>query len=244
MDGRFQAFTEGGLFQIDGSTPNYQLVQSMVAISQLIRIETVRNDKNIPYEGQFWVCSFTFSAEVPLYGFSTDPGVGISIWDSYSNDGRTYTVRLITETQATVRFFVFSNVPPVDHGFGLQVFNERSQLIADALTPFYRVLDVVQDVYMNGTGWTVEGAPSPQWQQRLYDRPVLISGMWPAHFIWGSSNSNQRLWDILEISAVRVSGGNVSWGTLLYNGGRHPNVATFRECWHYRFMVLDGTGII
>ncbi|KGS73360.1 hypothetical protein X947_5801 [Burkholderia pseudomallei MSHR7334] len=64
------------------------------------------------------------------------------------------------------------------------------------------------------------------------------------HFIWGSSNNNQRLWDILEISAVRVSGGNVSWGTLLYNGGRHPNVATFRECWHYRFMVLDGTGII
>ncbi|WP_235372419.1 hypothetical protein [Burkholderia pseudomallei] len=92
------------------------------------------------------------------------------------------------------------------------MFNERSQLIADALTPFYRVLDVVQDVYMNGTGWTVEGAPSPQWQQRLYDRPVLISGMWPAHFIWGSSNSNQRLWDILEISAVRVSGGNVSLG--------------------------------
>ncbi|AIO64889.1 hypothetical protein [Burkholderia oklahomensis] len=240
----FQAFTESGVFQIDGTTPNYQLVQSMSAVSQLIRIDTVWNDKNIQFQGQFWVCSFTFSAEVPLYAFSADAGVGVSLWDAKSGDGRTYTVRFITEVQATVRLFVFSKAPVSGRGFGLQVFDGQGQLIADAASPFYRVLDVIYDGYMRGTGWTVEGAPSPQWQQRSYDRPVLISGMWPAHYIWGSSNTNQRLWDVLEISAVRVSGGSVSWGTLLYNGGRGPNITTFCECWRYRFMVLDGTGII
>ncbi|OXI39623.1 hypothetical protein CFB84_25085, partial [Burkholderia aenigmatica] len=34
------------------------------------------------------------------------------------------------------------------------------------------------------------------------------------------------------------------WGTSLYNGGRTPNFSGFREQYHSRFMVLDGTGIV
>lgn len=247
MAAGFQAFTDSGVFQIDGLTPNYQLVQSMSAVSQSIRIDTAWNDKNIQYQGQFWMCSFTFSAEAPLYAFSADSGVGVSLWDANSRDGQTYTVRFITEVQTTVRFFVFSKVPVSSRGFGLQVFDGHGQLIADAASPFFRVLDVVYDAYMpanGGEGWTVEGAPNPPWQLRSYGRPVLISSMWAAHYIWGSSNSNQRLWDILEIGMVRVSGGDVSWGTQIYNGGRAPNITTFRECWRMQFMVIDGTGII
>ncbi|WP_175995252.1 hypothetical protein, partial [Burkholderia vietnamiensis] len=162
-----------------------------------------------------------------------------------SNFGANHTVRWVNSARAlTVRLFIFSQVPASGGNFGLQVFNPQGQLIADATTPFFRVLDVIYEEYLSGTGWTVEGAPNPQWHQRSYDRPVLISGLWPTHYIWGSSNSNQMLWDILEIGCVRVSGGDVSWGTRLYNGGRSPNIATFRECWHSRFMVLDGTGIV
>lgn len=243
----FQAFTESGVFQIDGQTPNYQLVQSMSAVSQWIGIDTVRNNANYQYHGDFWVASFTFSANMPLYAFSADAGVGISLWDAKSDDGRTYTVRFITEVQATVRLFVFSNVRPSGNRFGLQVFDQQGRLIADAASPFFRVLDVAYDAYIpanGGEGWTVEGAPNPPWQLRSYGRPVLISSMWAAHYIWGSSNSNQRLWDILEIGTVRVNGGDVGWGTRIYNGGRAPNITTFRECWRMQFMVIDGTGII
>lgn len=241
----FQAFTDGGVFQIDGLTPNYQLIQRLEAVSQQTTVETVYNNASIQYVGTYWVCSFSFTADQPLYAFSADPSVGVSLWDAKaSKDGRTYTVRFITEGQATVRLFVFSNVPATGSRYGLQVFSPNGTLIADAASPFFRVLDVIESRYMGDTGWTVTGSPNPAWEQRAYGRPVLISGMWPSHYIWGASNSNQRLWDILEVGTVRVNGDVVSWGTRIYNGGRTPNITTFRECWHTRFMVLDGTGIV
>lgn len=250
MDARFQAFTNSGIFQIDGATPNYQMTQSMSSVSQRARIKTVYNNgAAVQFEGEYWVVSFTFVADFPLYAFSADSGVGVSLWDAKSVDssGRLFTVRLITTVQSTVRFFVFSKTPVSGGNYGLQVFDERQQLIADALIPFYRVLDVISDAYMpaNGAeGWTVEGAPNPPQQSRSYGRPVLISGMWPAHYLWGASNTSQKLYDVLEISSVSVANGTVTWGTALFNGGRAPNVTTFRECWRSRFMVIDGTGII
>ncbi|WP_081896664.1 MULTISPECIES: hypothetical protein [Burkholderia] len=248
MEAGFQAFTDGGVFQIDGKTPNYQLVQSMSGVSQRTSVQTVwNNDHKLQFYGEYWICSFTFSADEPLYAFQADPGVGVALWDTTSADGsgRLFTVRLITTQQATVRLFVFSKVPVSSSKFGLQVFDENESLIADAASPFYRVLDVIQEGYLgNDLGWVVAGAPSPSDLSRSYGRPVLISALWSSHYIWGSSNSNQRLWDILEIGMVWVTGDTVSWGTRLFNGGRSPNVATFRECWRTRFMVLDGTGIV
>lgn len=241
----FQAFTDSGVFQIDGLTPNYQLVQRLEAVSQQTTVETVYNNASIQYYGTYWMCSFVFTADRPLYAFCADPGVGVSLWDAKaSKDGRTYTVRFITEAQTTVRLFVFSNVPATGSRYGLQVFGPNGTLIADAASPFYRVLDVIESRYMGDAGWAVTGSPNPSWDQRAYGRPVLISGLWPAHYIWGSSNSSQRLWDVLEIGTVRVTGDVISWGTRIYNGGRSPNITTFRECWHMRFMVLDGTGIV
>lgn len=247
MAAGFQAFTDGGALQIDGQTPNYQLVESMSGVSQRTRVPTVWNDDHrLQFYGEYWICSFTFTADEPLYAFHADPGVGVALWDAASDgSGRLFTVRLITTQQATVRFFVFSKVPASSSKFGLQVFDERGSLIADAASPFYRVLDVIQENYMgDDLGWTVTGAPNPQDRSKSYGRPVLISALWSSHYIWGSSNSNQLLRDILEIGTVSVTGDTVTWGTRLFNGGRSPNISTFRECWRTRFMVLDGTGIL
>ncbi|WP_431820235.1 hypothetical protein [Burkholderia sp. F1] len=248
MTAGFQAFSDSGVFQIDGLTPNYQLVQSMSGVSQRTRVPTVWNDGHgRQFYGEYWICSFTFAADEPLYAFHADPGIGVALWDAGALDGngRQFTVRLITTQQAMVRFFVFSKVPASSSNFGLQVFDERGSLIADATSPFYRVLDVIQENYMgDDLGWVVAGAPNPPDRSKSYGRPVLISALWSAHYIWGSSNSNQLLWDILEIGTVSVSGDAVTWGTRVFNGGRTPNVTTFRECWRTRFMVLDGTGIV
>lgn len=44
MTAGFQAFTDSGVLQIDGLTPNYQLVQSFTAVSQMTSVNTVYND--------------------------------------------------------------------------------------------------------------------------------------------------------------------------------------------------------
>ncbi|QIX17311.1 hypothetical protein [Burkholderia multivorans] len=240
----FQAFTDSGLFQIDGSTPNYQLTASLAAVTQQTTIDTVVNNASIQYRGTYWFCSFTFQADSPpLWAFVADGGVMVTPW-KFSRSGSIYTVQLITASQTTVRLFVYSRVTVPSSNFGMQVFDASGTLIADAFQPFCKVLDVVSDQYLPGYGWTVEGFPLENRQSRDYGRPVAIAGMWPAHYISGSTNSNQRLWDIAEMSAVGVSGGVVTWELHRYNGGPPPNISCYRECMHSRFMVLDMTGVL
>ncbi|CAB3747512.1 hypothetical protein GQ57_38200 [Burkholderia sp. MSh2] len=240
----FQAFTDSGLFQIDGSTPNYQLTASLSAVSQQTNIPTVINNASIQYTGTFWLCSFTFrSDQPPLWAFTADSGIMVTPWD-FKRDGNLYTVRLITAAQTTVHLFVYSRVPVPSSRFGLQVFSPNGTLIADASQPFCKILDVVSGQYLPDYGWTVTRFPQGAAQTYDYGRPVAIGCMWPAHYISGSTNSNQRLWDIAEMSAVGVSGGVVTWELHRYNGGNPPNITCYRECMHYRFMVLDMTGVL
>ncbi|VWC95784.1 hypothetical protein BCO18175_03696 [Burkholderia contaminans] len=240
----FQAFTDSGLFQIDGSTANYQLIASLAAVSQQTSINTVYNNASIQFTGTFWLCSFTFrSDQPPLWAFVADGGVMATPWD-FTRNGSIYTVRLITTSQTTVRLFVYARVSPAASNFGFQVFDAGGTLIADASQPFCKVLDVVAGQYLDGYGWAVTGFPGVGTQSRSYGRPVAIACMWPAHYISGSTNSNQRLWDIAEMSAVGVAGDVVTWELHRYNGGNPPNITCYRECMHYRFMVLDMTGVL
>ncbi|MUV20846.1 hypothetical protein GNZ25_05420 [Burkholderia thailandensis] len=234
----FQAFTDTGLYQIDGKTPNYQMVQAMSGQSVIGTLRLAYNDAGKPFTTTLPNVTLTFRANAgPMYGVYASGGIGISLWSAKRSDS-TYTLTFITEQPCTVYLFLFDRVPPASGNFGLQVFDASGSLIADASRPFLRVLDVIFEDYMNGVGWTVEGAPSPPWHSRSYGVPVLISAIYSVHRAWSYDPG------VVELSSIRVDGGNVSWGTALYNGGRTPNIACFREQYHSRFMVLDATGLV
>ncbi|WAS56189.1 hypothetical protein MK974_24115 [Burkholderia ambifaria] len=239
MSAGFQAFTDTGVYQIDGQTPNYQMVQSMVGQSVTTGLDFVVNDAGKKFGANLPNVSFTFNSTVgPMYGVYASGNVGITIWSTDVN-GSTYTLRFITEQPCTVYFFQFDQVPVVSGGFGFQVFSEQGRLIADSSRPFLRVLDVIFEEYLKpGTGWVSTGAPNPPWNSRTYGVPVIVSAIYPVHVGWDYSPAG------IELTSIRVSGNSVSWGTTMYGGGRKPGFSGFREQWRQRFMVLDATGIV
>ncbi|MDN7419510.1 hypothetical protein [Burkholderia dolosa] len=238
MTAGFQAFTDTGLYQIDGLTPNYQMTQAMAGQSANSGLHLAYNDAGIEFSATLPNVKFTFNANAgPMYGVYAAGGVGITLWNT-TVSGSTYTLTFVTEQPCTVYLFLFDRVPPASGNFGLQVFDASGRLIADSSRPFLRVLDVIYDEYMVGTGWTVEGSPSPPWQSRAYGAPVLVSAIYSVHKAWSYSPAG------VELTSIRVTGNVISWGTTMYGGGRKPNYSGFREQFHSRFMVLDATGIV
>jgi len=242
MTAGFQAFTDTGLYQIDGQTPNYQMVQAMAAQSVTGSLPLATNDAGIAFTANLPNVSFTFNSTAgPMYGVYASGNVGITIWSTSvdTNNPNLYTLTFVTEQPCTVYFFQFDRVPPVSGKFGLQVFDDRGQLIADSSKPFLRVLDVIFEEYMPpGTGWVAADVPNPAWKSRTYGVPVVVSAIYPVHVGWSYGPAG------VELSSIRVSGNSVSWGTTMYGGGRKPGFTGFREQWRQRFMVLDATGLL
>lgn len=242
MAAGFQAFADGGRYQIDGQTPNYQLVSSMSGSSVTGGILLAVNDDGISFYANLPYVKFTFpisSTTMPMYGVYASNGVGVSMWSTeYNNDTRLFTLTFVTEQPCAVYLYLFDRVPPAAGNFGLQVFDASGALIADASRPFLRVLDVIYEEYMPGDGFVSVGPPNPSWKQKSYGVPVVISGIYPVHFAWSYDPAG------LELGSIRVSGDTVYWGTTMFGGGRKPNFSGFKEQWHLRFMVLDATGIV
>ncbi|KVT92718.1 hypothetical protein WK60_14100 [Burkholderia ubonensis] len=233
----FQAFTDTGLYQIDGQTPNLQCTQSMAAVSSQQAVN-IGNTAQGPYYVTKWVSTFTFGGTTPIYAIATDGGVGATVWDHQLSSG-IHTVRVITDSQVMVRFFVFDQVPPASSNFGLQVFDANGKLIADSSRAFFRVLDVVHDQYLSGTGWVVGGFPSYGPFSRSYGgRPVLIACPYGCHTWMDYSGGSD-----VGLTMFQVSGDTVSWYQHNW-ASPTPNWAGFRETFHCHFMVIDGTGLL
>ncbi|MGU7780541.1 hypothetical protein [Burkholderia sp. PU8-34] len=240
MGAGFQAFTDTGVYQIDGQTPNYQLVSSMSGQSATEGILLALNDAGKAFYANLPIVRFTFAAgatTMPMYGVYASGGVGITIW-STKYEGGLFTLTFVTEQPCTVYLFLFDRVPPAAGKFGLQVFDASGTLIADSSRPFLRVLDVIYEEYLPDNGWVVTGSPYPQWKQKSYGVPVLAAAIYPVHKAWNYSPA------AVELSSIRIGGDTVYWGTTMYGGGKPQNFAGYREQYHLRFMVLDGTGIV
>ncbi|CAB3746440.1 hypothetical protein LMG29542_00211 [Paraburkholderia humisilvae] len=140
--------------------------------------------------------------------------------------------------------------PPKDSGFGLQVFDEGGVLIADAATPFVRVIDVVQGAYFGGTGYESSGAtmPGENLQSRSYPVHTAIAACYPAHYTFdtggASGLSGETTMSGIAVNNIPGGGSIVTWGFHTYAGGRGSHYIGFREASQYSFLVLDMTGLI
>ncbi|KGC03008.1 putative gp22 [Burkholderia multivorans] len=235
----FQAFTDSGLYQIDGNTPNFQCVQSLVAVSQSTNLPVAYNDVGRWFDGTFWIATFSFTANTPLYAFAADGGVGATIWD-HQVSGNFHTIRIVTWQQTTVRFFVFDTTPPVGGNFGLQVFSATGALIADSSRPFYRVLDAIHIQYVPGYGWNNQGVgfPHPPTESRSYGRPVLVSCPFPCHNLISGDGTYRP-----SLTLFQTGGNTVTWYQQDWMG-TPPYWVGFNETYHLHFLVIDGTGLI
>jgi len=238
MTAGFQAFTDTGVVQIDGMTPNYQLIASMAQLTQQESIPTVFNNVNTQFYGTFWHTTFTFNASRPFFAFRADGGVMATPW-KFSRVGNTnsFTAEFVSVSQTTIRLYVFDQVPVSSNNFGLQVFDASGVLIADAANPFARIIDVIEGQYQPGSGWQAVGnsIPGPNTQSRSYSVPVAFGGALAAHFFLNTSP--------FILSAFGANGGAISWEFHQYIGNNSGTFVGFAEATRYRFMVLDMTGI-
>jgi hypothetical protein len=60
MTAGFQAFSDTGVVQIDGTTPNYQLIASLVQVTQLESIPAVYNNVGTQFYATLWHTTFIY----------------------------------------------------------------------------------------------------------------------------------------------------------------------------------------
>lgn len=244
MPAGFQAFTDTGLFQIDGETPNYQLIASLAQVLAQDSLPTVYNNASQQFSATYWHTTFTFNANNPLVAFLADGGVMVTPW-RFSRSGNVFTAEFIGASQTTVRLYVFDNVPPTNSHFGLQVFSSAGALVADAASPFAKVIDVKAGQYLAGTGFDNTGTtmPGAGTQAQDYGRPIAVAGCWPAFYMFGSGDNNGGQGET-TMTGISISGSVLTWELHTFNGTRGSHFIGFREATAYRFMVMDMTGIL
>lgn len=245
MTAGFQAFTDTGLFQIDGQTPNYQLTARLVQTLQQESIPTVYNNAGQQFYATYWHTTFSFTASNPFFAFVADGNVMVTPWKFSKTGANAYTAEFIGAAQTNITLFIFDRVTPSGSRFGLQVFDNTGALIADAVSPFAKVIDVQSGQYVSGTGFDGTGSsmPGTNTQSINYGRPVAIAGCWPAHYMFNSGDNANGTGET-TMTGIAVSGGVVTWEFHTFNGTRGSHFVGYREASAWRFMVLDMTGII
>jgi hypothetical protein len=246
MDG-FKAWTTTGLFQIDGSTFNFQLAQTANVNTSVQNLPTVTNNAGTQYYVGYNAAVFTFTANSPLLAFRLSGAVKGTLW-SCTRNGNTYTATVIAQSACTVTFFIFDQQPAYSDNYGLKVYNGSGQLVANAIQPFAKVIDVIDGQYFPGTGWFASGGQMPGNNPQTQDYSSLgvysicIAAVWSAHYMESTGNG-QAGSGSTNMSGIYTSGTTVGWEFLTYAGTRSGNFVGFKECTHYRFMVLDMTSI-
>lgn len=61
MTAGFQAFSDTGVVQIDGTTPDYQLIASLVQVTQLESMPVVYNNVGTQFYATLWHTTFACS---------------------------------------------------------------------------------------------------------------------------------------------------------------------------------------
>lgn len=239
MTAGFQAFTDTGIVQIDGQTPNYQMTAQMRQATVVTSVPTVFNNVGTQFYVNFQSTTFTFNAAYPLFAFTADGGVMVTPY-KFTRSGNTFTVQFVAGAATTINLFIFDQVPTSANRFGLQVFDANRVLIADAANPFARIIDVRSGQVIPGTGFDGTGTsmPGPGTQSVNYGRNVAVAGAYAGHLL--NSDGSGGAW----MTAWGVSGATVTWEWHAYynDGGGH--YVGFREASAWNFMVMDMTGII
>ncbi|MFL9883126.1 hypothetical protein PQR66_08825 [Paraburkholderia agricolaris] len=244
MTAGFQAFTDTGLVQIDGTTQNYALRQRFDVATSVGSINAGRSNAGVQYMFNANVVIFTVSAVKPLIALYS-PNAYVTILQCSNNKNGSWTVKLWANTATTITVYVFdqaSAAAPSGPGYGLQVFDANGVLVFDARQRIARVIDTQSGNINNaGPGWG-------QWahiDQRMYSwsypsvRKIGVASIGTA-FISSPTGGSNNGW--YNISSLQTAGNVVNFNYAYYQVGNtsHPNNdVNFGSQFDWRFMAID-----
>ena len=242
----FKAYTDTGLFQIDGESLNFQLVNRQQGNTARQSLQTVYNNIGQQFSATYNVVTFVFTAVTPLVAFRAQDGVRVCNW-SLTRSGNTFTARFIADTTgAQVTLWVFDQSTATADSFGMKIYNSSGQLMVSAIQPMAKIADVITGQYYAAqlTGFVNGGnMPGDNVQTRAYSFKPAFAAVYPCHFMYGTGDESVERGDGTMMSGLMVNGDSIQWDFHTYEGVRGNNYVGFAEASAYRFMVLDMTGI-
>ncbi|TDG25373.1 hypothetical protein EYW47_05945 [Paraburkholderia silviterrae] len=235
--------------QIDGTTPNYALRQSLTVTTGAGSINVGRSNAGSMYTFTANVANFTITAVAPLVALYS-PNAYAAITRCRNNNDGTWSVQVWTDVAANVSVYIFdrsSAAAPSGPGYGLQVFSESGELVFDARQRIARILDNQSGNIMGaGPGWG-------QWNQvdtRTYAfgpyagvSKVGVAAIGAA-FVASPTGGTNHGW--YNISGLQTSGNAVNFLYQYYQNGTpsHPgNNTCFGSQYDWRFMAIDLSNI-
>lgn len=247
MSWGFQAFTDTGLVQIDGTTQNYALRQKFDVATSAGSINAGRSNASVMYTFNADVASFTFSAVKPLVALYS-PNAYVTLLQCKNNNG-TWTAKIWANTAATVTVYIFdqsSAAAPSGPGYGLQVFDQNGALVFDARQRIARVIDT-QTGNVNNTspGWGQWNQIDSQTHQFSYPSvsKIGVAAIGTA-FVSSPTGGSNNGW--YNISGFQTAGNvvNFRWSYNQVGNTSHPgNNTCFGSQFDWRFMAIDLSNI-
>jgi len=248
MTAGFQAWTDSGLVQIDGTTPNYALRQSFNVGTNGGDMPAGKSNSGNQYTLRANIVDFTVYAATPLIVLYS-PNAYATILRCIRQEANTWAVRLWSNNSATIGVYVFdqaSAAVPSGPGFGLQVFDANGTLIADARQRLARVIDTRAGNINNA------GAGFGQWgqvDQRSYSwsypgvSKIGVAAIGTA-FVSSPTGGSNSGW--YNMSGLQTTGNTINLNYAYYQQGNtsHPgNNNCFGSQYDWRFMAVDLSNI-
>lgn len=245
MTAGFQAWTDSGLVQIDGTTQNYVLSQSFVVTTSAGSISASKSNSGSLYTLTANVANFTITAISPMVVLYSPDAYATILKCTNQQSTNNWSVQIWSSAAATIEVRVFDKAlaaVPSGPGYGLQVFDENGQLIADARQRIARILDNQSGNIMGaGPGWG-------QWNQvdqrqytfGPYGASKVGVGAIGTAYIPSADGGNNNGW--YNMSGLKTVGNTVYFSYSYFQQGTtsHPsNNTAFGSQFDWRFMAID-----
>ena len=247
MTAGFQAFTDTGLVQIDGTTQNYALRQTISVTTASGGMNAGMSNAGVMYQLSAPIATVSVTAAQPLFVVHS-PGTYATIIKC-TQSGSTWTVQLWSASPTTLTLYVFdqsSAAAPAGPGYGLQVFDASGVLVFDARQRIARILDAQSGNINNaGAGWG-------QWNQidnwtTSFSYPgaskVGVACIGNAFLSAPTGGSNNGWYNI---SGMQTVGNTVNLAYQYFQQGNtsHPgNNVCYGSAFDWRFMAVDLSNI-
>jgi hypothetical protein len=244
MTAGFQAFTDSGLVQIDGTTQNYALRQTLSITTAGGDMTAGKSNAGTQYTLRANLADFTISASLPLVVLYC-PSAYATILRCTNNGNGTWTVRVWSNTATTLTVYIFdqaSAAAPGGIGYGLQVFDGNGVLIADVRQRLARVIDTqVGNINNTSAGWGQWNQIDTQTHSWNYPTVSKIGvGAIGTAFVSSPTGGSNNGW--YDMSSLQTSGNTVNFLWQYYAQGNtsHPgNNTCFGSQFNWRFMAVD-----